>query len=142
MSNVQLGLLEFSHVPHVFATLKAYEKHYVAYSYVLGFTIILSAINHLPFSSASGYLNKIENLTTYATMIYTIVEFHPYIRWGDILIAILASGLYLISFKDYFSESKFKYYVPLHTLWHLITGLLLYSIISRAKNKNEKKISY
>lgn len=142
-NSLDIGLLELSHIPHILAAGDALKKGYIAYFYLLISTILLSALNHFPFGkilgkNSIGILNKLnisEKISTYIVLGVTIGLFYNQINYVDILFAVLAAIIYFAAFFDYFQNDLL--YVPLHTVWHIVGGVLLYSIILKAPHRNK-----
>jgi len=129
-----ISLLEVSHLPHMLAAGDAFKKGYTAYASVLTTTIVFSILNHIPRLD-NRVLGLTEKGATYITMIYTIILFKEYIDVIDILILLGACLLYFLALQDYNLHKTI--YVPTHTLWHLVSGFLIYSIVLKAKNKRD-----
>ena len=116
------------------AAADAFKKGYTAYASVLTTTIVFSILNHIP-KLDNTILEYTEKGATYVTLVYTIIQFKEYIDVIDIVIAISACLLYLLALQDYNLHKTI--YVPTHTLWHLVSGFLIYSIVLKAKNKKQ-----
>ena len=129
-----ISLLEVSHLPHMLAAADSFKKGYTAYAIVLTTTIVFSILNHIPRLD-NNILEYTEKGATYVTLVYTIIQFKEYIDAIDVVIAISAILLYLLALQDYNLHKTI--YVPTHTLWHLVSGFLIYSIVLKAKNKRE-----
>lgn len=132
LSLKEIAFLEISHIPHILASADALKKGYVAYFVVLTITILLSIANHVPYLD-NPKLDYLEKASTLITITYTLVEFHNYINYVDIALGIFCVILYYIAFFDYARQDS--RYVSLHTLWHVLSGILLYSIILKANKK-------
>lgn len=127
-----ISILELSHIPHMLAAADAFKKGYTAYASVLTTTIAFSILNHIPRLD-NKMLGFTEKGATYATIIYTVIQFREHIDVIDFVIAIGACLLYLLALQDYNLHKTI--YVPTHTLWHLVSGFLIYSIVLKAPKK-------
>lgn len=124
-------ILESSHFLYILSAVRAWQKGYENYSVLISVSIALSMSHHLAEykKSSTHSFDFVEGQGVNILAITTIIYFWKYFEFEDVLLLVLAIFFY---FSAKFSRHN---YAILHTLWHLITGYVIFRLIDRVPDQ-------